>query len=436
MLLGLTALLTPTRGRANGRLPNTNQLVLHPTRPGVAVIRATFGLLLTDNDGASWTWVCEQAVGFSGIQDPPVAWTEDGSLLVAANEGVAVTHDGGCSFAFVEQGLRGETIVDVTVDKADPKRAIVVTATPANEETNGQLFASPDNGRTWAALGTAFDRDVHAETVDLAPSHSQRIYVSGFTKTGGTREGVVLVSKDSGSTWTRTAVPLVGEETAPFLAAIDPQDPDRLYLRTDGATAGRLLVSTDGGATFNLLVAVPAPIKGFALSPDGSRVAFGSPSAKVGLQVAARGESVFQQRSDEFIGCLAWGPQGLDACRPLREWSASRSVDEGASWNTLGVLDHLLTCPASSPYAQRCEPAWPTLQADLVLGPPSTSSRTMQDAADDVRGQDKTSEGSCHVGTQAPSSRLTMTVWAVLASALGWRRSRQKSDTNPTAFRR
>src|SRR6187402_1605596 len=71
------------RARANGRFPAANHLVVHPEAPRELVLRATFGLLVSRDAGATWHWVCERAVGFSGAQDPPVLVTQGGAVLAA-----------------------------------------------------------------------------------------------------------------------------------------------------------------------------------------------------------------------------------------------------------------------------------------------------------------------------------------------------------------
>jgi hypothetical protein len=71
----------------NGRFPRADQLVLVPGSRDELVLRTTFGLLLSSDAGASWDWVCEQEIGFSGIEDPAFAILPNGE------------RHGGCSFA-------------------------------------------------------------------------------------------------------------------------------------------------------------------------------------------------------------------------------------------------------------------------------------------------------------------------------------------------
>ena len=77
------------------------------------------------------------------------------------------------------------------------------------------------------------------ETVEVARSDAQRLYVSAVRGEDAQREGFVLTSKDRGAHWTTHKVPLDAAERTPFLAAVDPQNADRVYVRTAGPASSR-----------------------------------------------------------------------------------------------------------------------------------------------------------------------------------------------------
>jgi hypothetical protein len=61
-----TLLLTGSAA-ANGRFPKAQQIVTAPGSGGKTIfLRATFGVLVSRDAGATWSWICEQAIGFSG----------------------------------------------------------------------------------------------------------------------------------------------------------------------------------------------------------------------------------------------------------------------------------------------------------------------------------------------------------------------------------
>src|SRR5688500_5667720 len=78
----------------NGRPPAAGQVVFHPDTDLQLLVRNTFGLAFSKDGGRSWSWICEQAIGFSGIYDPPVVIDEQGGLHVATYLGLAYSSDG------------------------------------------------------------------------------------------------------------------------------------------------------------------------------------------------------------------------------------------------------------------------------------------------------------------------------------------------------
>src|ERR1700677_273630 len=75
--------------RANGRYPASSQLAVSPKDPSVMLVRATYGLLPSFDGGKTWSWVCEEAVGYDSEEDPTMAFTSDGTLLAGLFEGLS-----------------------------------------------------------------------------------------------------------------------------------------------------------------------------------------------------------------------------------------------------------------------------------------------------------------------------------------------------------
>jgi photosystem II stability/assembly factor-like uncharacterized protein len=441
--LAASLLAAPAAALANGRFPAANQLVVHPTDPQQILVRVTFGVLLSRDGGQSFSWVCEKAVGYGGVQDPAVALTSDGSLLVAAFEGLATSHDGGCSFAFVKE-VEKEFVIDVATDKGDPSSAVAVTSTGKGGLTfNVRVLETTDAGKSWSLIGTPIDPSLLAETIDPAPSRKQRLYVSGFSSVivdgKQERSGALMVSDDRGTTWERRDLDL-GTDKSVYIAAVDPQNPDRIFLRTRGAEQDRLLLTEDAGKSFTTLATVPGSMLGFALSPDGKKIAIGGPS--VGVLVADTGSFQFAQVSAIENACLTWTPQGLYACANAFKdgFAVGLSADEGKTWKPLLPSYQSLTGPISgcatepSP-AAICAQEWAQLKATLGIGSggsggtgasggaggagpggsPSAAGGTQPGADPGSTPDDKTS--SCDCASAGASS--TTGALAVLALALG-----------------
>ena len=353
---------------ANGRYPIANQLVVSPGDDARLVLRTTFGLVLSQDHGKTFQWVCEKAAGFVNGEDPPVEVTEDSSLFVASSQALNISHDGGCGW---QTALEDLSIVDADVDQSQPKRAVAIASLYEDGGTVSGLQETLDNGNTWHALGTSFDG--LPATVALAPSQPTRIYASGTSVTDLTP--LLSTSEDNGATWHR--YPLTLEKiTVPFLAAVDPQHPEVVYVRAPTAAGTDVLVvSADFGQHFKAIYKAKGGLYGFALSPDGTHVAVGGPNDP--LTIASTADYLFQPANAVLPLCLKWSAAGLYACadEAKSDFSLGLSVDSGATFKTLFRKPALtlLSCAATTQTGQYCPQAWVGQQATLGIdaGAPS-----------------------------------------------------------------
>ncbi len=154
--LALSAFLFAAGASANGRFPLAQQLVVSPQDPNWLVLRATFGLVISADAGKSWRWVCEQSVGYSGIEDPAIGVTKGGALVAGIFDGLRRSENGGCDFTFPSPELEGRYAVDITVDKKDTSRVYVLASTgKGGGKFETILFRSTDEGATFSQLGAA-----------------------------------------------------------------------------------------------------------------------------------------------------------------------------------------------------------------------------------------------------------------------------------------
>jgi hypothetical protein len=143
---------------------------------------------------------------------------------------------------------------------------------------------------------------------------------------GNLERGFIDVSDDGGASWTMHDGPAGADSV--FVSAVDPQDPDRVYLRSY-FPQGSLYVSEDGAGTWSLIDESDVPLTGFALSPDGQHIAVGGTNGLTILtRTAGDGGSAFAvtTMSPLPVNCLTWTASGLFAC-----------ADEVTSGFTIGV---------------------------------------------------------------------------------------------------
>jgi photosystem II stability/assembly factor-like uncharacterized protein len=303
---------------ANGRLPASSQIVVSPTDPNTVVLRATFGILLSHDGGATWQWLCEDVLGIASTssEDPALALTAGGSLIAGVSGGLAVSSDSGCNWRFVGAPLSQEGVKDVTVRPDNPHVALALASTYDRRAADGgpgyrqQVYETTDDGANWAALGVPVDPTALATALEISATDGGRVYVSAM-RDGG-QSASLFVTTDRASTWTERPVPIdPSQESGVYIAGVDPMSAQRVYLRTAGSTS-RLLVTDDAGLSYRATLSLAGQMAGFALSTDGSTVYAGN--ADQGLFAATRDQLSFQNVSTRPIQCLATQGAGLWAC--------------------------------------------------------------------------------------------------------------------------
>jgi hypothetical protein len=386
----LLGVLPSSPARANGRFPRADQLVQVPGRPQALWLRATFGLLFSSDAGQGWDWVCERAIGFTGQEDPALGVLSDGTVFAGIGAGLSSSRDGGCSWAFDDlpqvagdaQGAPDTAgdderlpVTDLSVRAATPGSAVALAweSQPVTASTPGyrsRFFATSDGGLSWSAYGEGLDPSVLGLTLDVAPADPRRLYASGI-RPGAPRTASLFLSTDDGASWTERPVPFdARSEQGLYIAAVDPDQPELVYLRTSGATSSRLLVTRDAGLTFEEPFA-GGPMLGFALSPDGATIYLGGPDD--GLWVGSRDTLAFERRADVPVQCLLRTADALYACSSdaAGGFTVGASSDDGYTFEPRLLLSRVrgpLACgAATASTTSTCASEWPTTAQRLGI---------------------------------------------------------------------
>ncbi|MDP9033215.1 MAG: MYXO-CTERM sorting domain-containing protein [Myxococcota bacterium] len=342
------ALFLSSVALANGRFPASNQIVFSPADPRLVVVRTTFGILLSHDGGATWAWLCEEALGISpsSPSDPVLAVTSGGAsggssggILFATrglDNGVVVSTDMGCGWEQSPEPLASQIVKDLAVRPDAPDRVLAVTSTyGAHAGAEGgpgyaqQVYEMADAG--WSPVGQPIDSGMLVTSFEVAAADPRRIYVSALRFGSPVPTASLFVTTDDGAHWVERAVPLdARNEAAAYIAAVDSTDANRVYLRTSGSPS-RLLVTVDAGQTFAAALSLNGQMRGFALSADGSKVYAGS--VEDGLFVAARADLAFKNVSSIHVQCLATHGADLWACADEPSgFIAGVSADDGATF--------------------------------------------------------------------------------------------------------
>jgi photosystem II stability/assembly factor-like uncharacterized protein len=155
--------------------------------------------------------------------------------------GIFKSTDGGASWKKLAGGLPGLTgRIGLAVFRGNPKilYAIVQTDEGGNSplwdlrSKRGGVFRSENGGKIWERVNPINPRSFYFSQIRIDPANDKRIYVLGVS---------LHVSEDGGRTFREDLFKKVHPDC--HALAIDPDNPDRLLLGTDGGP----YLSLDGG---------------------------------------------------------------------------------------------------------------------------------------------------------------------------------------------
>jgi hypothetical protein len=335
VLLSVALLAFAAPGHANGRFPLAQRLFQQGEDDQRLMLSATFGLLVTADRGANWFHLCESSFAFGMAEgDALLEQLPNNTLLAGIYSSLNASSDCGCTWQAVAAKSDDETIIDIARSGRDDVVALIVTAgawlPPAPPEPS--IFSvdfSADSGKTWRKLSNLPPEVTDALTLDVAPSDPSRIYVSAI----GSGSGKLLVSEDGGTSWQSRDIAGSDLANQPYIAAVDPSDADRVFVRTNGwvedENGGQLandalLVTANAGSDWAEPIRRAGKLFGFSLdaSGDGVVVGFGDPvqaarstrAEELGIYRATSDRLEFEQVVTGSVSCLRWSGQGLYAC--------------------------------------------------------------------------------------------------------------------------
>jgi photosystem II stability/assembly factor-like uncharacterized protein len=233
-----------------------------------------------------------------------------------------------------------------------------------------QIWANTDNGASWTAPGPPLDPTLLVDTLDVVESDPKRLYASATRGSGADLKGYLLVSEDEGKTWIERTIPLGPDDRGPYIAAVDPKNADRLYVRTAVAPdkGGSLLVTSDAGKTWDVKLKGAGPLTGFALSEAGDRVWVGG---RDGLQTASTADMIFSKKSQIQVQCLAVQGKALWACsNEASGFVLGVSKDDGATFEPrlhLAEIKGPIACDPATATGKLCPAAWAKQKVELGI---------------------------------------------------------------------
>jgi photosystem II stability/assembly factor-like uncharacterized protein len=339
-------------------------------------IQTTFGLIVgtwTDPEPGTWRWICPEAMGTIAVEDPATFHVDDDTLLMPGFDGLTRGTNDACDWAPAADALANVQVFSGAASPGNPARAYALTSRPRMPNA---LYVTDDAGRTWAPTSDPLTGARRYDSVLVAPSDPDRIYVGASAVSpdpSGESTAFVFRSEDSGTTWTSTTIPMNLGERSFKIRAVDPTDPDHVLASLGSAFSGRLVTSTDGGRSFEDVVVV-ASINALAWHPDGDVVVL-SGANTAGVWRSTDGGRTFEQvRDDLDLLCLTYIDGELWGCGGVEpETQVTRSFDDGATWAPVMTfetdLDVVVPCGAETTVGQVCPAAVDELRDDFGLPP-------------------------------------------------------------------
>ena len=363
LLVGLGA----PPAEANGRYPTARFMTFGPGATSTAIgLQTTFGYVFSGDAGKTWQLRCEEAIGFDPTEtwDPPLVLTGNGGAVAGLPLGLSVAGASYCGFDQATS-VPDEPILDLASDASGQK---IVAATGPLSDPNG-VWLSDDGGGTWRRGWSLANFLVL--TVEVAPSNPQRMYASGLINSN---TGALFMSDDGGATFTEKTRAF-GRGAFVYISAVDPRNPDVVYVRVDLEMGTALSRSDDGGATFRELKRSGNRMTGFAISGDGKDLWVGSPgdlpdngihhSSDSGAtwQPMSGGHVVLCLRHHDGILYMCTSPEDTEGVALACSSNAGSTFNPVLTWADLAGPE---TCPAGSPGRDLCAPTWDALRSRLI----------------------------------------------------------------------
>jgi len=360
-------LVAASRGRANGAFPDEFSVHFPPNAPHRILIGANFGLLVSEDDGATWRYACEPwvTVGSSDPLSPALVSfyqvTADGAVL--ADYGGITRSTDACNWPTSGGSVAGQGAQDIFADPNDAKRVLAILA-----KSDGSLIVASHDG------GTTFDSPPLLDThelltgIEIARSKAGVFYATSVPiASGGSAK--FFATTDSGAHWTPTSLG-VPSGTQVRILAIDPEDANKVYLRALNGPSDAIVVTTDGGQTFNTLLIIRGAFTSFLRAGNGTLYAG---TMEGSLYVMPKGATAFNApQTGPHLRCLGQRPGAtrIYACGDmvLDGFSLGYSDDNAATFHPVMSFKQLLgplTCP---PVQTNCQPHWERIQGVLGIG--------------------------------------------------------------------
>jgi len=365
------AILVSSEARANGAFPAGMSVMLPAGAPQRILLGTTFGLVVSEDAGATWRYVCEPYLTGSGVSVLIYQAAPNGNVVAAHQDALSSSSDL-CSWSRATGSIAGLLVIDAFINPSNPSSVLAIAW---QGTASASLLASADGGRTFGpTLLQSGTPPVHADeklvSTEIAASMPAVVYATTFafpSASSPNGSAALLRTADGGVSWTRFELGLAPSVQAK-IAQVEPANASTVYLLVSAGLMDEIRVTRDGGATIQTLLSPGTNLAGFVRASDGTLFAG---TARGDFYVLEPGATGFQRLPGPRLRCLGERAGRIYACGdPATDgYDLAKSDDGGKSFQKMLSFPEIqgpLACPAVQ---SACSADFDQLQRTLAGAP-------------------------------------------------------------------
>ncbi len=252
-LVVVCVVLAALPAQADGTDPGA--LSIHFRRGNEQYIAAgtTHGLIVSEDCGTTWHWMCEAAVGYGGNFMPDYVYAASGALFATSFDGLKVRHPADpCVFSATPAGM---TFVSRIAGGSDDA---LYYAASASDDAN--IYKSTDDGQSFPVSASVGQNGDWWSSLRVAPSNAQRVYLTGYRFDDVTKVFLLFTSDNGGASFTpmmMTGISPTSSSSAIEIVGVDANDDRIVYAKVtveNGDVGDSVYRSTDAGQSWTKIL--------------------------------------------------------------------------------------------------------------------------------------------------------------------------------------